>query len=153
MNIKCLLISSAAALLTVGAVQADEPVRSVKPKPPATQTAAPVNAPMPAVTSASALDKATLNPQPLPPKVWGGTPGANNSLNPQPLPPKVWGGTLGANSALNPQPLPPKVGPDPGIMRAAGTQAKTQAPAPAQHKPSKDSEPRHDRVCVTYPCP
>jgi hypothetical protein len=55
----------------------------------------------------------SLNPQPLPPKVYyqSGNFGSTVSLNPQPLPPKVYyqSGNFGSTVSLNPQPLPPKV--------------------------------------------
>jgi hypothetical protein len=60
----------------------------------------------------------SLNPQPLPPRVFGSAvtrvnPGVLSSLNPQPLPPRVFGNTVGrinpgVLSSLNPQPLPPR---------------------------------------------
>jgi hypothetical protein len=107
MHNRFLLLGSAASLL-LGATAFADPVipRAAKVAPTATSSVAPVKTPMPAATAATPLSKVSLNPQPLPPKVWGGNPGAANSLNPQPL--------------------PPKVGPDPGVMKVPAAQAKAK---------------------------
>jgi hypothetical protein len=79
------LMSAAAALAT----------------PPVVHSASRLHAPPAAIAPVAPGSTQQLNPQPLPPKVWGINsqplqPGTTNSLNPQPLPPKVWGVNAGA---------------------------------------------------------
>jgi hypothetical protein len=74
--------------------------------------------------SASPASKASLNPQPLPPKPGDPMSAASKvSLNPQPLPPKQKIGSATAESkvALNPQPLPPKTKTKAGVAASPGS--------------------------------
>ena len=111
MHLRCLALCAVLSLSVALPSFADPPLPRAPKKPPATLTSTtPVKAPMPAVTSVSALAKASLNPQPLPPKDWGMksnppglNPGVASSLNPQPLPPKVVSSTGNAVLPGSPQ--------------------------------------------------
>jgi hypothetical protein len=123
MNIRFILLGGAASLLFTATSFADPPSvpRAAKVVPPASSSLTPVKTPMPAATAATPLSKAALNPQPLPPKVWGGN--------------------AGDASSLNPQPLPPKIGNASGVMKASAAQSKAKTAATGANAGATTAQP------------
>jgi hypothetical protein len=72
----------------------------------------PINPAGPVFVSRTHLGDVSLNPQPLPPRIFN--PGGPVELNPQPLPPRIE--RIPSWVELNPQPLPPGP-PDPFFSR------------------------------------
>lgn len=109
-------------------------------------------------SGSSAVERAALNPQPLPPIATPGLtqnslPGQNAALNPQPLPPKALSSSieqrpsLGGNAALNPQPLPPKA------FNAPRASQFLNAPIMRRGVPQEESTPAATTPAETKPAP